>query len=74
MGWADDPRDSLDQDFLPERAFDRSSELDEFLWILRQIEPFFVRNGPDSPLLHGERTEQNLDRPALFVVSNLFDD
>ena len=32
-------------------------ELGEFVGVVREIESFLVRDGPDSPLLHGQGTE-----------------
>lgn len=46
-------------------------ELDELFRIVRQIESFLVRNGPDSPLLHRQGTKQNLDPHALLVIADL---
>src|SRR5438874_6533603 len=49
-------------------------KLNELLGIMRQVEPLLVRNWANAPILHGERTEQDVDRLALFVLADAIDD
>src|SRR5712692_4567754 len=48
-------------------------ELDELLWVVRQIEFLFFGNQTNAPLLHRQRPEQYLDWLAVIVLSYLVD-
>src|SRR5262249_35269540 len=48
-----------------------ASELDNFPWIMREIESLFVWDGPDSPLLHGQGAEQHINELAVIVPADL---
>ena len=46
-------------------------EFDELVRVMRQIESLFVRDRSDSPLLHRQGAEQNLDRGAILVSADV---
>src|SRR5438093_1288319 len=41
---------------------------------MREVEPFLIRDRANSPLLHGQRAEKDVDRLAVVVRANFIDD
>ena len=48
-------------------------EFNELFRIMSQVETLLIGHRSDAPLLHGQRAEKNLDRPAIFILADLFD-
>jgi hypothetical protein len=51
----------------------RSLEFDKSLGVMRQIEPFFVRNRTNTPVLHGEGAKEDLNGVPVFVFTDAVD-
>jgi hypothetical protein len=45
----------------------QESEFNELIRIMGQIERLLIGHRPDAPLLHRQRTEEDINSPAVFV-------
>ena len=43
----------------------------KFVAVMAKIQSFFMRNRVNAPLLHGQRAEQHINRPASFIAPEI---
>ena len=50
------------------------SEFQELRRVMAHVQPLLVRNGADTPLLHRQGPEEDLNGSSIFVISYRFED